>query len=681
MRIPWLLAGAAVLAACNDGGDEDCAAADEHEVFVDADGDGFGTSESAGMACEAGSGQADDPGDCDDANAAAHPGGLEECDGIDTDCDLQLDNGFTTTDYYPDLDQDTFGDDSAALDACVQPPGYVADGTDCDDTNPLVNPSRAEICNGDVPLDDDCDGFTDDEDVGIVEDTQSDWYPDLDMDGFGKNGPFQPACSAPSSTSVDNHDDCNDANADQNPDAPEVCDGVDNNCDLLLDDADPTVDPAGFVDLFADLDGDGAGDLDAPLKACGPHEGISSVNSDDCNDGDALIAPDRPEATCDTIDNDCDELTPDNPDLDLDGFLRCDDDCNDNSANVFPGQVETVSDGIDANCNAMEACFQDVDGDMARTDVGVEGLDFQCSTPPSAPPAWPIDCDDNDVTITWSGDWELDDDFDTFGNGVIGLTQCADPGAGYVLPGGELDCDDADGDRFPGAEDACNDGVDSDCDTLDTCRTCQEWLVSDPSSISTTYAIRGNGGQDRYVWCDMDTDGGGWTLVGSSAGQPLNDVAGSYHMDLADTDVFAQHTEIWDGLRTIADFGDVRFACKLLAADTTFAVDLSFYDVDWYGVVTSGTDAQSCFNEDGGVYPTPARRDNLAGVLLSEANAYDAGPLVGENACGDQGDFALDFDDGGIDSNNDGTDWGVDDNKQKCTEEGLGEAWFLYARE
>src|SRR5688572_30366608 len=162
MRFPWLLAGAVVLAACNDG-NEDCAAEDEHEVFVDADGDGFGTSESAGMACEAGSGQADVPGDCDDTNVAAHPGGTEECDGIDTNCDLQLDDGFTTTNFYPDADLDTFGDDSAALPACVQPPGFVADGTDCDDTNALVNPARAEICNGDVPLDDDCDGFTDDE--------------------------------------------------------------------------------------------------------------------------------------------------------------------------------------------------------------------------------------------------------------------------------------------------------------------------------------------------------------------------------------------------------------------------------------------------------------------------------------------------------------------------------------
>src|SRR5687768_16971305 len=143
MRFPWLLAGAAVLAACNDG-TEACAAEDEHEVFVDADGDGFGTSEPAGMASEAASGQAAAPGD-----------------GIDTNCDLQLDDGFTTTNFYPDADLDTFGDDSAALPACVQPPGFVADGTDCDDTNALVNPARAEICNGDVPLDDDCDGFTD----------------------------------------------------------------------------------------------------------------------------------------------------------------------------------------------------------------------------------------------------------------------------------------------------------------------------------------------------------------------------------------------------------------------------------------------------------------------------------------------------------------------------------------
>jgi hypothetical protein len=75
MRIPWLLACAAVLAACD--GEEKCADEDKREVFTDADGDGFGTGASIGMECEAGANQAEVPGDCDDNNADAHPGAAE----------------------------------------------------------------------------------------------------------------------------------------------------------------------------------------------------------------------------------------------------------------------------------------------------------------------------------------------------------------------------------------------------------------------------------------------------------------------------------------------------------------------------------------------------------------------------------------------------------------------------
>lgn len=49
--------------------------------------------------------------------------------------------------------------------------------------------------------------------------------------------------------------DCDDAHATVNPDAPELCDGLDNNCDGEIDD-----DPDDGSTWFADADGDGAGD-------------------------------------------------------------------------------------------------------------------------------------------------------------------------------------------------------------------------------------------------------------------------------------------------------------------------------------------------------------------------------------------------------------------------------------
>lgn len=60
--------------------------------------------------------------------------------------------------YYPDADEDGFGDDAFPVDACLIPPAHVEVGGDCDDTNPDVHPSVEEACNG---IDDDCDGLTD----------------------------------------------------------------------------------------------------------------------------------------------------------------------------------------------------------------------------------------------------------------------------------------------------------------------------------------------------------------------------------------------------------------------------------------------------------------------------------------------------------------------------------------
>ena len=78
----------------------------------------------------------------------------------------------------------------------------------------------------------------------------------------------------------------------------------------------------------------------------------------------------------------------------------------------------------------------------------------------------------------------------------------------------------------------------------------------------------------------------------------------------------------------------------------------------------------------------PRRRDNLAGVQLLPGDDWNDGGLVGEDTCADQDDFAVDFDDRGMDGDEaDGTDWGEDDGKKKCTASNSGDAWFIFVRE
>jgi hypothetical protein len=89
---------------------------------------------------------------------------------------------------------------------CYQPTGYVADNTDCDDTDASQYPGADEYCNGE---DDDCDGDIDEDGEVLDGDT---WYADSDGDGTGDEDNTLVACSQPSGY-VDNTWDCNDADA------------------------------------------------------------------------------------------------------------------------------------------------------------------------------------------------------------------------------------------------------------------------------------------------------------------------------------------------------------------------------------------------------------------------------------------------------------------------------------
>lgn len=99
--------------------------------------------------------------DCNDRDASIHPGADEVCNGVDDDCDDDVDgrvneNAVDASTWYADADADGYGDSAISVVACDAPIDYVADDTDCDDATPVVNPGMTELCDNDV--DEDCDG-------------------------------------------------------------------------------------------------------------------------------------------------------------------------------------------------------------------------------------------------------------------------------------------------------------------------------------------------------------------------------------------------------------------------------------------------------------------------------------------------------------------------------------------
>ncbi len=226
--------------------------------------------------------------DCDDYNAAIHPGADEVCDHVDQDCDGVVDDGLTTT-WYLDADSDGFGDPYTEMDDCETPSGWSRYSNDCDDSRADVGPDLAEHCDH---ADNDCDGEIDE---GVT----THYYADADADGYGDPESIFDDCALPAGYSA-NRADCDDADATVSPAATEICaDGLDNDCDggsngcgvtgdVDLSAADATLLGGGSLDLFGsavaglgDINADGYADfvVGAPLvdSGLGPDAGAAYV--------------------------------------------------------------------------------------------------------------------------------------------------------------------------------------------------------------------------------------------------------------------------------------------------------------------------------------------------------------------------------------------------------------------
>ncbi len=182
----------------DDCDDDDSEVNPDKAWFEDADADGYGATTDILFACEQPTGYADNASDCDDSNSDASPGGTETCDLVDNDCNGIVDDDYATdaSTWYQDADEDDYGDPSIDTQACTRPSGYVADDTDCDDTDGSISPGEEEICNDGV--DNDCDSSSDtcaldlaDADTVLVGESGGDFVGasvgsagDLDGDGY-----------------------------------------------------------------------------------------------------------------------------------------------------------------------------------------------------------------------------------------------------------------------------------------------------------------------------------------------------------------------------------------------------------------------------------------------------------------------------------------------------------------
>ena len=354
--------------SCN-GVDDDCNGVVDDSVgdlwYDDDDGDGFGDADTEIRACDGESGQVADATDCDDRDAAVFPGAEEVCNEVDDDCDGEIDEDVELT-FYLDGDGDGFGGADTA-EACTAPEGYVANSSDCDDSDAYVSPAATEICDA---QDNDCDGSTDEDDAADA----GTWYLDSDGDGYAGLDTSVVSCEAPSGyleVGAGDEADCDDTDAEVNPAATEVCDEVDNDCDGDIDDDDSSLDTSSASTWYLDYDGDGyAGDA-YTANACEQPSGHEAT-AEDCDDTDADVNPAATEI-CDEIDNDC------NGDVD-------DDDSGLDTSTASEWYADSDGDGYgdaDTSATACEAPSAYVDDDTDCDDTAGDvnpGEDEQCDS-------------------------------------------------------------------------------------------------------------------------------------------------------------------------------------------------------------------------------------------------------------------------------------------------------------
>jgi hypothetical protein len=646
-----------------DGQDNDCdGSRDEFlnvNYYPDSDGDGFGDDNSSVGSCNkilypVPVGSITTNGDCDDGQATVHPGALETCDGVDSDCNALTTGGSGkyTAYYYTYLgaEYETTYDDWTEKDALPDWRGYSNFVTDSEALRPDESDLDedgfvvcAEVSTGFIQVglkDNDCDdtvatifpGAADMEPYLCTSDFDGDGYGDLSADdlGLGTSEPGTDCEDAddsvfPGSAALEMSGYCgHDADEDGYGDELDIGQDCDDS-DAGVFPGSATLDDPAFCGSDADQDGYGA----------------DAEGGQDCDDVDDAVFPGSANFEADP--------TFCGADIDSDGYGSPSDggaDCDDRTASVYPGSNRYEPAGF---------CGVDRDND----EYGSESDGGQ-------------DCDDGDgavfpgsTRLESSSICAVDSDGDEYGSVAEGGTDCDDllaatyPGSARLEPagfcGGDADgdeygalvdggqdCDDVDGSTYPGstrneAPDFCGADIDGDeygssyddgqdCDDLDP-------LTYPGSTVFEDVAL-----------CVVDRDIDGWG----------DEVGGGRDCDDRDSELYpgsarfepeflcvedVDGDEYGDDSEGGADCDDTNAATypgsTLLEADVTLcAVDA---DRDEYGNVRDG--GTDCDDNDSAIYPgSSALEPSVSGEAFCGADADGDG-------FGSVADFGTDCDD------------------------------------
>ncbi|MEC7526327.1 MAG: putative metal-binding motif-containing protein [Myxococcota bacterium] len=423
----WVLAVGVILAVGGCDGDADGGdAGPVEDARVVMDGEPMGP-EDAGLLCESDR-DCDDGDFCNGAERCAPSNmeaGSDGCVAGEPPCDAETEICDETADRC-DLDECSDGGDADG-DGDARP---ACGGQDCDDSQAAVSSLNNEVCD-ELGVDEDCDPSTIHSEAAGAEDG--------DVDG---DGAIDAMCFNPRPDGTENRGlDCNDRSADVRPGVLDGCDGVDTDCDGVIDEDPDRV-------FYEDVDGDGYGVVSSTLRACEAPPGWA-VASGDCNDANRNINPGNPEI-CNGIDDDCsgvvdDPAAPATCDC-VDGTTQACGPSTDVGACTFGtstcvggawgpcvGAVSPTAEtcnGADDDCDGRT---DDADGDIAAGDPGTTGA------------------------ITYYRDV----DGDGYGDPAMSENRCT-PRTGWVLRAG--DCDDLVGTTHEMAAERCDGTVDDDCD-------------------------------------------------------------------------------------------------------------------------------------------------------------------------------------------------------------------------